>query len=134
MANATAPVFSSRSRVVPYAFYTDYPVAAAQNFYAGQMVGLNAGGLLVSTGYVKVIGRAAKTLLGASVNTLLRVEHGIFYYTNAGTNTITAATRGLRIYADDNQTVSTLNTNPQAGYCYDLDAGGVWVLLMPAFG
>lgn len=133
MANATAPV-KSLSRVDTTQRIDKFDCAAAQNFYQGQQVGVNAAGLLVSTGFLAVIGRACRTLLASTTADALEVEEGILWFPFTGT--LTVANRGDIVYSADNQTLTmTASTNPPAGYVYEVSTAndpqgvGAWVTM-----
>jgi hypothetical protein len=111
----------------------EYQLAASTTIKQGWLVGLNASGLLVpmtaATG-LRCVGRAEETKVsGASGVTMCKVSSGTFKWTNNGSNAVAAANKGTKVYAEDNQTVSTNNTGTSAaGVCEEIDAdGGIWV-------
>lgn len=128
MSNLSAPNTNSQGRVDPSTQRIDkYVMATGQTIYQGSQVGFNSSGLLVSTGFVYVLGRALSTVVSSVAGAQMEVEEGILYWLNS--SDVVAATRGLPCYSSDNQTVTaTASTNPPAGYVYDFDANGVWVL------
>lgn len=107
-------------------------VVVGDTIYQGAAVATAASGLFVNAskaGAVMVVGVALKTVLVATAADKLRVSQGIFLFVNGGS--FTKADRFKVCYFADNQTVNATNTNIVAGIIYDVDAAGVWVLVMP---
>lgn len=129
MANAAAKVDTPR-KISCYDMKHSGVVATGQTIYQGQMVGLNSSGLVVGTAFVRALGRAMSSIASSPAGYVIEWEQGIFRWQNGGTGTLTQANRGTLVYAADNQTVNSTNTNPPAGTMYELDASGaVWVLM-----
>lgn len=130
MANVTGPR-NTQVRLTPYDMLHEPIVATGQTIYFGQQVGFNSSGLLVATGFVRVLGMACETIISSVAGATCKVRQGISKWTNAaGGAAVVAADRGTTtVYSIDNQTVGITNTDPPAGVFYDFDTdGGVWVL------
>lgn len=107
--------------------------ADSQVFLKGEMVAINASGLLVkatSTAGQIPCGRCEETYTTGTSNTRkIKFRSGIFKWANEGTAPVVQATVGRDCFVQDNQTVRVSDdTSSIAGKVYELDAdGGVWV-------
>jgi hypothetical protein len=111
------------------------PVAASTKLYAGNLAALNASGYLVAAAdaaNLRVIGRVENDVdnsAGSNGDLSVKVHRGVFRYDNSGSNAVTAASIGKKVYIEDDHTISTsAGTNKiVAGRCVDVDSAGVWV-------
>lgn len=118
-----------------------YPVAAAATIYAGGLVSLlDSGGWAVPAGTASsgpAVCVARETVSGGGTNGLNRVdgERGCFRFKNsASADEITHLDIGKGCYVVDDETVAkTDNSGARelAGAIADVDADGVWVVVMP---
>lgn len=111
-----------------------FPVKAGCQIFAGSLVALNSGfaepaSALYSTGNVTV-GRAEETVdnhAGTNGALTVTVARGVFLYFSA--SPVTTADIGKVCYAQDDQTVNTMNYGPRAGVIYDIGPheASVWI-------
>lgn len=110
---------------------------AATILYAGAMIAITVGGLLVPASAdptLTVLGRSPSRFdnsAGADSAITASIERGIFNWDNsANADAITLANVDQLCYAVDDHTVALTDgggTRPVAGRIFDVDAGGVWV-------
>lgn len=110
-----------------------FPVATGVTIYAGSIVMLSATGFAkpatVTTGET-CVGRCeeAVTNTGADGDVSVKVRKGVFAFEPSATNAPTLANVGDTLYAEDDQTVTTVDTGASAvGTCVDVNEDGVWV-------
>lgn len=103
-----------------------FPAGAALEVGMGAV--LNASGKVVEAGVAGIsIGRVATAATAA--DQLVQVEQGIFSWAKSADSAIpTTADRGKPCYWFDKQTITMDDTKPFAGFIYDVDDYGVWVL------
>lgn len=112
------------------------PAAAAKKFYAGAMVARDSSGnatpgAVATT--IRGVGRSAELVdnSGGAAGALdVRVEKGIFRFSNEATDLVARADIGNDCYIADDQTVAKTNgtgTRSVAGKVIDVDTAGVWV-------
>lgn len=112
----------------------EYPMATATTIYQGSLVMLDAGYAkpgATATGKFAV-GRAmeTKTNSGADGAKNIKVECGIFKYTNSGADAVDANDAGAVCWIVDDETVAETNgtnTRSPAGIVEAVESDGVWV-------
>lgn len=112
----------------------EFPVADNVKIFNGAMIGFDANGRLapctLST-TIKPVGRSIEfkdnTVVGHTAGGITCKFHiGTFRWTNVGS--ITIASRGLIVYAADDNSVQLASTGASAaGVIVDVDSSGVWV-------
>lgn len=115
------------------------PVAATTKIYAGSLVCLNSSGYAVpgSTATTLIpVGRATEQVdnsSGSNGDLTIDIERGVFRYGNSASTDLIARTEiGKVVYIVDDQTVAKTNgsnTRSRAGFVWDVDSTGVWVLV-----
>jgi hypothetical protein len=119
----------------------DVPMAAATKIYNGSIVCLDTAGNAVpgaNTAGLRVVGRAAEQVdnTGAAGAKTISVDRGIFKW-EPGTQPPVAATRGLPVFVQDDQTVGKGGAATSAGvfaglmHEVDADASSIWVDMTP---
>lgn len=113
------------------------PVAANVKIHKGALIACTAGfyGPAAAGTGKRIVGRAAQSVdntggaAGAlSVDVHFFYERDLFLLVNSGVNAVTAAMRETVCYAEDDQTVGSLDTGfSVCGIIYDVTTEGVWV-------
>ncbi len=111
----------------------EYPMAVSTTIYQGSLVMLDAGEAkpgATATGKFAV-GRAMESKTSAASGTsYIKVESGVFKYSNSGTDAVDANDVGAACFIEDDQTVAETNgtnTRSAAGIVKQVDSDGVWV-------
>lgn len=120
--------------------WDEFPVAGSTTIYAGGMVGLKDGYLVPGSADATIVmmGKALETVAntGSAGAKRCKVEFGAFHFGNSSTgDAIAQADVGNFCYVVDDQTVaktSNSGARPRAGRIEAVDAGGVFVTMVPS--
>lgn len=118
--------------------FTVFPVAANAKIFTGSIVAINAAGNALpgeNEDGLKGAGRAEEYVDntgGAAGVQTIRVKFGIFKFENSATKPVTAADLLDNCYIEDDETVRTFDStpdapNPIAGKVIWIEDDGVWV-------
>lgn len=112
------------------------PVAATTKVEMGKLACLNASGYAVEgseSATLTAVGRFEETVdnsAGGNGDLCVDIRRGIFLFGNSGTDAVTQASVGKRVYIEDDETVSATDNDgarSAAGICLELTSDGVWV-------
>jgi hypothetical protein len=109
-------------------------MATSASIYQGTGVAVGSAGTLVhasQSGALYTLGIAQETKLSVAAGTTIKTRQGIFRLANDAGHLLTIANRLGPCYWTDDQTVGTDSSKLLAGVVYDVDAGGVWVIMGP---
>lgn len=112
------------------------PMAAGATIYAGSLVALNAAGFAApgsTSATLKAAGRAEEYRVnsGSNGDAAIRVRRGVFKFSNAAADPVTALLSTC--YIVDDQTVAATNgtnTRSAAGKVLEIETDGVWVEIL----
>lgn len=113
----------------------ELPVATGVTIYAGSIVQTNANGEAIvavaaaAASGIRVVGIACQTVLAAAAGTMIKVQTGASLVVNSGS--FTNVHRYDPCYITDDEAVNATNTNKFAGYIYEVDTNGVYVVFSP---
>lgn len=133
MSDLTAARVATESKISCDDMKHEFPLAVGATVYQGGGVAEDASGNLVRASAataVKTVGKSCTTKVVSVSGDTAKVEQGIFYFAN-GSAALTNANRFQPCFWEDDQTVGGDTSGLFAGLVYDVDSGGVWVIMSP---
>jgi len=133
MADAGAAI-STVAKATKFDQNDEMGMATSASIYQGTGVAVGSDGKLVhasQAGALYTLGIAQETKLSVAAGTTIKTRQGIFRLANDAGHLLTIAHRLGPCYWTDDQTVGSDSSKLLAGVVYDVDAGGVWVIMGP---